>query len=86
MVTVDEVGRASMVATGSGVALDYRPALDLGGAPPAAAVLLGTVVVDGSAEPVDYWAVPGEVERNVRPATAAWIASGRSVMSCDLKT
>ncbi len=60
VVIVDEVGRASMVATDSGVALDYRPALDLGPVPTADAVLLGTVADTGG--PVDYWAVPGEVE------------------------
>ncbi len=63
VITVDDAGRATMRTTGAGVSLGYRPALDLGPLPPPDAVLLGTVTVPEGPERVDYWAIPGEVEK-----------------------
>jgi NAD+ diphosphatase len=60
VLTVDESGRTPVLTRNDAVVLDHRPARGLGPVPPEDAVLLGTVpTADG--EPVDYWAVPGEV-------------------------
>ncbi len=67
VVTVDDSGRIALSTSDSGVTLAYRPALDIAAAPPADAVLLGTVTVDPPGTEVDYWAVPGDAMAG-RPA------------------
>jgi len=62
VIVVDSTGRTAMRADGTGVTLDYGSAADRGSVAPADAVLLGTVTDGSDPLPVDYWAIPGEVE------------------------
>jgi len=86
MITVDESGRTPTVVSGDGVRLADLPATDFGPAPPAAAVLLGTVasgdpapeaLTPDSFPDIDYWAIPGDTDTAAR--TTAELSNLRDV-------